>query len=160
MSKGSLQSNSAQLTEILTQNESLILDQWIKEMSSATRRSDLMKDSDLRSQCSRFLNLLQKGAASGGVDLEADAWRGIRDQLTEVSRTRAQQGFTPTETATFVLSVKRPLFEVLRKRYGSDEDMLASAVWTTTELIDSLGLYTAEMYLKTREEIIRRQQEE
>jgi rsbT co-antagonist protein RsbR len=160
MSKGSLNSQSGQLTEVLTQHEGIILDEWLKQMSNATRRSDLMADSELRSQCSRFLTLLHKGAASGGIDLEADAWRDLRDQLTEISRTRAQQGFTPTETATFVFSVKKPLFELLRKRLGSDAEALASALWSTTELVDSLGLYSAEMFLKTREEIIRRQQEE
>lgn len=160
MSTASSGSRCVELTEVLLQNEGLILDEWIKEMSGSTRRADLMKDSDLRGQCSQFLKLLHKGAASGTVDLEAGPWQGIREQLADVSRTRAQQGFTPTETATFVLSVKKPLFELLRKRFVSNVDALASALWSTTELIDSLALYTAEVYLKTREEVIRRQQEE
>ena len=78
----------------------------------------------------------------------------------QISRTRAQQGFTPTETATFVLSVKKPLFELLRKRCGSGAIRPGVGALVHHRLIDSLGLYTAEMYLKTREEIIRRQQEE
>ena len=158
MSRGLQNSNG--LTEVLSKHEAAILDEWIKQMSGATRRADLIKDVDLRAQCSRFLKLLRQGAESGNSDVQSPAWQAIRDQLAETSRTRAQQGFTPTETATFVLSVKKPLFTLLRDQMGNDAGALAAELWATTELIDSLGLYTTEMYLKTREEIIRRQQEE
>ena len=159
MSKGFEDPKTA-LIEVLAQHEASLLEEWIKQMSGATRRADLIKESDLRVQCVRFLKLLRQGAESGTSDLESSAWQPIREQLAEISRSRAQQGFTPTETATFVLSVKRPLFAELRDHVGADAGTLASELWATTELIDSLGLYTTEMFLKTREEIIRRQQEE
>ncbi len=129
-------------------------------MGGATRRADLMNDSELRKQCTTFLKLLRDGIESGSSDVQTSSWQPIRELLTEISRSRAQQGFSPTETATFVLSVKKPLFELLRDQIGDDANSLASELWSTTELIDSLGLFTAEMYLKTREEVIRRQQEE
>jgi rsbT co-antagonist protein RsbR len=158
MSKG-LQ-NSSGLAEVLAKYEAALLDGWIQQMSGATRRADLIKDSDLRAQCARVLKLLRQGAGSGSSDLQSSSWQPVREQLAEISRSRAQQGFTPTETATFVLSVKKPLFTLLRDQMGNDANALAAELWATTELIDSLGLYTAEMYLKTREEVIRRQQEE
>ena len=160
MNPGAQVPHSTHLMEVLSTNESSILEQWIKEMSGTTRRSDLIKDSELRTQCSQFLKLLRHGTESGSFQLDSPAWEGARQLLTEISRTRAQQGFTPTETAQFVLSVKKPLFSLLRGRAGSDANTLAADLWTTTELIDALGLYSAEMYLRTREEIIRRQQEE
>ena len=158
MSRGLQNSNG--LADVLVKHEATILDEWIKQMSGATRRADLIKDADLRTQCSRFIKLLRQGVESGNSDLQTSAWQPVRDQLAEVSRSRAQQGFTPTETATFVLSAKKPLFTLLRDQMGNDAGALAAELWTTTELIDSLGLFTTEMYLKTREEIIRRQQEE
>jgi rsbT co-antagonist protein RsbR len=160
MSKGLQNTSGVGLAEVLAKHETAVLDEWLKQMSSATRRADLMKDADLRVQCARFLKLLKQGIESGTIDLQSSSWQPLRDLLAELSRTRAQQGFTPTETATFVLSVKRPLFALLRDQTGGDAGALAAELWSTTELIDSLGLYTAEMYLKTREEIIRRQQEE
>ncbi len=158
MSRGLQNSNG--LADVLVKHEATILDEWIKQMSGATRRADLIKDADLGTQCSRFIKLLRQGVESGNSDLQTSAWQPVRDQLAEVSRSRAQQGFTPTETATFVLSAKKPLFTLLRDQMGNDAGALAAELWTTTELIDSLGLFTTEMYLKTREEIIRRQQEE
>jgi rsbT co-antagonist protein RsbR len=151
---------TSRLSEILVENGGSILDEWMKEMSGATRRSDLIRDVEFRAQCSKFLKLLQAGTASGSLDLQIPAWEPVRAMLAEVSRTRAQQGFTPTETATFVLSVKKPIFSRLRARLGSNVDELAAELWSCTELIDELGLFTTEIFLKTREEIIRRQQEE
>lgn len=158
MSKGLQNSNG--LIEVLAKQEATVLDDWIKQMSGATRRADLIKDVELRTQCSRFLKLLRQATESGNSDLQSSAWQPVRDQLAEISRSRAQQGFTPTETATFVLSVKKPLFTLLRDQMGNDVGALAAELWATSELVDSLGLYTTEMYLKTRQEIIRRQQEE
>jgi rsbT co-antagonist protein RsbR len=160
MSKGVQNPKAGALVTVLSKSESSVLTEWIKEMAGATRRTDLMNDSELRSQCSKFLKLLREGAESGSSDVQTASWQPLRELLTEISRSRAQQGFTPTETATFVLSVKKPLFELLRDHVGNDANSVAAELWSTSELIDSLGLFTAEMYLKTREEVIRRQQEE
>jgi rsbT co-antagonist protein RsbR len=160
MSKGLQNSKATGLNEVLVKHEASIFEEWIKEMSVATRRSDLMKDSDFRAQCARFLKLVRQGIESGNTDLQSTEWASVRQLLEEISRSRALQGFTPTETATFVLSIKKPLFVQLRDLAGTDASALAAELWTTTELIDALGLYTTEVFLKTREELIRRQQEE
>lgn len=160
MTEGIKDSKLNGLLTVLAHHESAVLEEWIKEMSGATRRSDLIKDAELRTQCAQFLKLLRQGAESGNTDTSSPAWQPTRDQLAEISRARAQRGFTPTETATFVLSVKEPVFGLIRSRFGADADALASQLWATTEVIDSLGLYTTEVFLKTREAIIRRQHEE
>lgn len=80
--------------------------------------------------------------------------------LEALSRSRAALGLTPSETASFVFSIKEPLFELLRQKLASDPKRLAHEMWTATLLIDKLGLYTVESYLKNREAIILRQQQE
>jgi len=84
----------------------------------------------------------------------------VRELLDDLSRARVAQGFTPSETALFVFSLKEPLFELLRREIGENPDDLARAIWTTTRLLDNLGLYTVEAFAKTREEVIVRQQQE
>jgi rsbT co-antagonist protein RsbR len=83
----------------------------------------------------------------------------VRELLTDLSPSRAGRGFTPTETATFVFSLKEPLFEALRGETG-DGDTLVATLWSATRLIDGLGLFTADAFLRSREEVIRRQQDE
>jgi rsbT co-antagonist protein RsbR len=80
--------------------------------------------------------------------------------LARVSRTRAAQGFSSSETATFVFSLKQPLFIRLRNELGADAQGFADEVWATTDLLDKLGLFTTETYVRSREEIIQRQQRE
>jgi rsbT co-antagonist protein RsbR len=80
--------------------------------------------------------------------------------LEDFSRARATQGFSPSDTAVFVFSLKEPLFQMLRREIGSNADQLASQIWDITRLLDRLGLYTIECYSRTREEVIGRQQQE
>jgi rsbT co-antagonist protein RsbR len=80
--------------------------------------------------------------------------------LEDISRSRASQGISSTETATFVFSFKEPLFELLRRSIQNDADRLARETWSATRLLDQLGLFTIECYQRTREELIGRQQEE
>jgi rsbT co-antagonist protein RsbR len=72
---------------------------------------------------------------------------------------RAQQGFSPSETATFVLSLKRPLFGILR-RASKDADSLADDMCTATRLLDQLALYTTDVFLRARQDLITRQQQD
>ena len=80
--------------------------------------------------------------------------------LSDLSRARAAQGFSPSETATFVFSLKQPLFDVLRQEHDGQAATLTDELWTASSALDRLGLYTTEVYQKGREEVILRQQEE
>jgi rsbT co-antagonist protein RsbR len=148
------------ISNVLARDEQIILNDWLKEMSTSTRRGDLMKDDELRTQCAALLKLVRQAAQSAGSNFKAPVWDPVREMLSEVSRTRAIQGFTPAETATFVFSVKRPLFNRIQEEYKGQADAMAAEIWAATELLDSMGLYTTEVFQKSREEVIRRQQEE
>ena len=90
------------------------------------------------------------------ADVTTSEWAAVREMLAGLSKLRAQQGFTPTETATFVFSLKQPLFERLRQEVDPEE--LAQEVWDANLLLDKLGLLTTEMFQKSREEVIHRQE--
>jgi rsbT co-antagonist protein RsbR len=154
-----LNHRSSTLGSIIAQHRDTIQSGWMRDMLGSTRRSDLMKESELQTQCNQFLTLLAQATAQGG-DLQTTAFQPLRDMLAEISRSRAIQGFTPRETATFVFSVKQPLFKAIRETLGNDASTMADQIWQASELIDGLGLYTTDAYLKAREETIRRQQEE
>jgi rsbT co-antagonist protein RsbR len=120
-----------------------------------------MKENELREQSREFLVLMQAATEGGSLtQIDGSNWAATRDFLNRASRTRAQQGFSPSETATFVFSLKQPLFNRLRSEFAQDAQGLADEVWLTTELLDRLGLFTAETHVKSREEIIQRQQRE
>ena len=151
---------SAGVAALVMKNEEAILAEWLREMSGSVRRSDLIKDSDLRAQGTQFLRLLKDGLETGNLSFQSSVWEKMREMLTELSRNRAALGFTPSETASFIFSIKRPLFTQARQANKSNADLMADQMWVITELLDSMGLYTTEVFQKSREEMIRRQQEE
>ena len=160
MSSRATHQNVTALATILSQNEPEILTEWVKNMSAATRRGDLIKEAELRQQCSQFLSLIRRALEVAGPNFQNSAWDGAREMLGDISRSRAQQGFSPAETAMFVFSVKQPVFTQIRQFCKSDAEALASETWAATELLDAMGLYTTGVYQKSREEVIKRQQEE
>jgi rsbT co-antagonist protein RsbR len=136
-----------------------LLRNWITDQLATLRRAQIA-ESDLRAQCTELLQIMRRALVGGApLDVEAQAWAPARDLLGRISVSRAQQGFSSTETATFVLSLKRPLFGVLRTA-SKDADALADDIWTATLLLDQLALYTTEVYLKARQELIARQQQD
>jgi rsbT co-antagonist protein RsbR len=130
-------------------------------MSASTRRGDLMNDQDVKNQANQLLKTVTNAVQDGSnFDSRSTNWKPVSELLDEVSRSRASQGFSPSETATFVLSLKSPVFSLIRDQYSKDAKMLGDLSWSATELIDSLGLYTTESYQKAREEVIMRQQQD
>ncbi len=150
------------IPDILASHEKDILNDWIeRQLQATTRRRDLMDERELREQCREFLAQLRAVVTGGGLeDVDGPAWGAVRELLDGVSRQRARLGFTPTETATFVFSLKEPLFARLTRELGNDAAAFAAEAWRATALLDGLGLYTTEIYQKGREEVIARQQQE
>jgi rsbT co-antagonist protein RsbR len=151
---------ATRLPELLRQHEAELLASWLQEQN-AFRQGGRLEDQELRTQCSEFLEHLRKAAQDNRLaEIDGPEWAEIRDLLGDLSRSRGQQGFSPSETATFVFSLKKPLFELLRKEFGRDAEALARESWLANELLDRLGLYTTEAYQKGREEVVQRQQQE
>ena len=154
-------SSGSRLTEIVKKHEPEIVAEWIKEQLAAVKSTDRMSEADLRADCERFLSLFKTTLqSSGGTDIMSAPWNATREMLGALSRSRAKAGYTPSETANFVLALKLPLFERLRGEIGRDAETLASEVWHTTIVLDRLALFTTEVYQTGREEVILRQQQD
>jgi rsbT co-antagonist protein RsbR len=148
------------LAALLSRHEQTLLDDWVRlQLAGAGRRDDPTVEREVREQSRRFLGALQRALASGSDDIRTDAWGDARAVLTEMSGRRARQGYTPSETATFVFSLKQPLFERLRAD-AKDPAALTEAVWSASTLLDRLGLFTTEVFQRDRESVIQRQQQE
>jgi rsbT co-antagonist protein RsbR len=153
---------AGRLAEIVKTQEAELVEDWMKaQMAAATLRLDLMPEAELRVQSRAVFAALRDALARGGAaDGSGPAWVPLLDLLGEISSSRVRQGFTPSETATFVLSLKQPLFSRLRRELDRDPEALADEMWALTALLDRLGLHTTEVFLKSREELIARQQQE
>ncbi|MHC1769511.1 MAG: STAS domain-containing protein [Verrucomicrobiia bacterium] len=152
----------SRIAEILRQHERALLTEWVREqLTPAATQALAIKEEELVRHCSDFLPVLRQALegeeyAAGSQD---SGWGAVREILSDISRSRSRLGFSPSETATFVFSLKRPVFARLREA-ASDPDGLAADIWAVTEILDGLGLFTAEVHQKSREEIILRQHQE
>jgi rsbT co-antagonist protein RsbR len=146
------------LGDLVRAHERELLSEWSALQRTSMRR-DLISEADLQHQSRDFLSALAGAVDEGGPDVDGPPWAPVKDVLGRLTTTRATQGFAPTETAQFVFSLKQPLFSMLRKSAG-DAQSLADLTWSATTMLDRLGLYTMEIYQKTRDEVIVRQQQE
>jgi rsbT co-antagonist protein RsbR len=148
------------IASMIQKNEQQILERWIaQQLSANTLRPDLMNERELREQSREFLQQFTLAAKRDSANIAGGDWKSVKDLLGNISRSRAVQGFTASETATFVFSLKQPLFELLRQEV-KDPEKLADEIWLMTMLLDGLGLYTTEIHQQGRESVIARQQEE
>jgi rsbT co-antagonist protein RsbR len=151
----------AAIPRILQTAQAELLDEWMHEQMTTVRTTSKLKEAELRTQSAEFLSLLQQATQGGTVtDVNGPAFGRVREMLGDLSRARGFQGFSPSETAMFVFSLKRPLFSRIRREFASDADGMGVVTWAATEMLDRLGLFTTEVYQKNREEVISRQQEE
>ena len=153
---------ASRLPAIIEQHQKEVLAEWLtNQMSSGAWRSGRIQESHLRDESQRFLGLFNKAIQAGvEFDTRSPEWGDVREFLTELSRSRAQQGFSPSQVATFVFSLKQALFKRATDSLKPEPEALASTLWDATIVLDALGLYTTEVYQQAREQLISRQQEE
>lgn len=151
---------ASRTAELIQKHEGEILQDWVQaQMIAVTARPDLMQKAELEDQSRAMLQSLKHALASGDTgDIKGSAWQGVRDSLATISQLRARQGFSPSETATFVFSIKEPIFARLQRDLAKDPAALAAETWLINVLIDKLALHTMELFQKGREDVIARQQ--
>jgi rsbT co-antagonist protein RsbR len=152
---------TATLAALVTDSEQQIMPEWLAlQKQSGVIQTGRITEAELSAQSREFLQLLRRGLTIGGTGVASNAYDAVRDFLANLSRSRAQQGFSPVETATFVFSLKHPIFSTLNRDKSIGPADLAKVTWAATLLLDELGLFTFEQYQKTREEVILRQHRE
>lgn len=145
--------------EIIRKNESSVLNGWLAELASSTRRSDLIGDVELKQQATELLHLFTN-ASETSSDSMSEAFLSTREYLKDIARSRMEQGFSAGDTALFVLSLKQPVFNALRDALKSDSTKLVTEIWTVGNLLDRLAVQTVGSAIEFRDQVIARQQQE
>jgi rsbT co-antagonist protein RsbR len=153
---------NSSLSAILRSSETSLLNAWLTEQKSTRNRLGI-SDTELQQQSREFLQLFQQAVTessdAAGSDIETNAYRGLRRFLEEITASRTQQGATPSETARFIFSFKKPMFGEIRVKIPDPVEQV-EALAGITALLDNLGLFVTEAHQKAREGVILRQQEE
>ncbi|HEX2941769.1 MAG TPA: STAS domain-containing protein, partial [Rhodopila sp.] len=150
------------LLSLIDSNRDRLLAEWIAcQRRDGTLGASRESQEQTLDQARRFLAEFRASQAFSNIDdLVVADWPGMQALLEEVSSARVMDGFSPSQTATFVFSLKEPLFSLLRAELDSHPAAVVAETLSASRLLDKLGLYTIEAYQKSREEVISRQQQE
>jgi rsbT co-antagonist protein RsbR len=149
------------ISEALGKRRADILSRWTNQLTSAIAGTakGRLSSTDVEHQAKQFLDLFHPAVQSNQLDdINGSEWLQVRAFLDDLSQRRVLAGFSSDETALFIFSLKRVLFDVLRDDSAGDAIQMADNVWQISLLLDKLGLHTVKSYQKSREELINRQQ--
>ncbi|WP_313348027.1 STAS domain-containing protein [Stenotrophomonas sp.] len=145
--------------DLIRGHQDTVVTQWAEQLAGQSQDGRLSAR-ELDTQVRGFWGLFQSALSTSGSGLTGPEWQEIQHFLEQLSRDRVLKGFNSAETASFLFSLKRPLFELFQQHLADDPKVLGDQLWAISELIDGLGLHSVKAYQKTREDVIQRQQEE
>lgn len=150
------------IQSLLTEHEGQIISEWLQEAAPASGRTTEATRRTMQTEALEILQALRQSLAAGADPqaFQTEAWKPLRQTLESLSRSRAAQGQSAGDTSVFMLAFKRPFFSVIQARVGSDPQAMMATVWMISKLVDQMAQWTVSTYQHTREEIIKRQQQD
>jgi rsbT co-antagonist protein RsbR len=147
--------------DLLPSKYAEIVDLWLKQqLKNEGLLSDLMSHDDLRRESESLLKaLLEAVRHDNFTDISGPQFDKVNEMLAGISLTRAANGFSPRETAFFVISMKEAFSAILEQNIADPRTLYEEFI-KVNKLVDSLALVTFETFIKGREEVILRQTSE
>ncbi len=151
----------AALHAFLSKEKDAILKGWLKDMhESDLVKGDTLGRERLDDQCAEFLMcFIEAYGADNGRDLGSSAWETVRELVMNLARSRAALGFSPSETAHFVFSLKKAMLERFERHFGREHEDVLRETARFYDVLQEMAVITFESYSRSREELIRRQAE-
>jgi rsbT co-antagonist protein RsbR len=148
--------------QLLDRHEEQILTEWLQEAGANSSRTTEAGRRAMRGEADEVLRALREALKAGSdpESFQAAGWTGTRQTLVSLSRSRAAQGQSAGDTSAFILALKRPLFGGIQRDLAGHADRQMATAWSVTTLVDRMAQWTVSTYQQTREDIIRRQQQD
>lgn len=148
------------VSKLMKSKQAEILEAWLAKcrLAAEDKTADTISEPEFRKQTADLLYLVTEAFESDNLeDLEKPEFKKLNTTLKMISSIRAEKGFTPIETASYIFSLKDALFQFLQKAFGDDPATLNKAVLKVNMTVDKMGLITFEAYSNVREAVIQRQ---
>ncbi|MGH3289132.1 MAG: STAS domain-containing protein, partial [Streptosporangiaceae bacterium] len=138
-----IDSSQGRMAAYLRDHQDKVIERWSELVAAGLRgRSSAV---EIRAELEDMYALVLR--TMGGADEHAAG--ELRASLDEMSRSRARNGFTPSETAVGVFALKDAVYEQI-----ADSADLVPEFLSFARMMDDLGLHTFETYAAAREQII------
>ncbi|MEV0425170.1 STAS domain-containing protein [Micromonospora sp. NPDC050495] len=146
---------SGRLARLLSEHTDRLTERWTEIVAASLRGR--LSQAELARQVRELHRSMIDAGRNGIADLADEHGGELRAVLAELSTNRARQGFSASETAISVFAVKDALLELMEE--NKDGDTLRDFV-AFSALIDQMGLFTFESFVRTREGLIADQAEQ
>jgi len=154
------------LASLLSERREQVLDAWMGAQDNKLEsRAGRTSEANVRAECTALLDALELAVAGDystdvkSVDVKSVEYSEVTQLVNAMSKDRARQGYSPTETAIAVFSLKDALLGVLEEVLADQPALLVTELKSMNALVDDLGLQTFEAYVAGREEVIVSQQQ-
>ena len=141
---------------LLDESQDDLVAAWTEQVTRLLRGR--LSHAELQRQTSELRKGFQQALTSGAQTLADEPAAELRAQLSELSASRARQGFSATETAVSVFGLKEAVFGHLDQR-GGEASALRDYVSFAT-FVDEAALFTFDSYVRAREGLIADQAEQ
>jgi rsbT co-antagonist protein RsbR len=143
------------LAAVLQTYRDEIVPKWVDVVARTARGRITV--AELESELGTVYDALVAGLRSGATEGTERSFAEARALIAELSRNRARQGFSPTETAASIFALKDQLLDAVR---ADDHADIATEFVAFSRLLDELAMHTFETYVEARNRIIAQQAEE
>jgi len=149
------------LASLLSGRREQVLDAWVRAQDRKLEsRAGRTSEANVRAECTALLDALELAVAGDySTDVKSVEYADVTQLVNAMSKDRARLGYSPTETAIAVFSLKDALLGVLEEACADRPELLVSEIKSMNALVDDLGLQTFEAYVAGREEVIVSQQQ-
>ena len=130
---------------------------WADEVVTSMRGR--LSQAELQRQTAELQRGFSAALNGGAKDLEAEAAAELRALLSDLSSTRARQGFSATETAVSVYALKDAVLKIMEFGEGVNGATLRDYM-AFSGFVDRAALFTFDSYARAREELIADQAEQ
>jgi len=147
------------IADLFNKDSDIILKLWMKQqLAAGSLRSDLISEEEMQKMSLDTLASINIAISAGNMDdFDTEAFDVVKTSLKKISERYAVLGFSPSETATFIFSLKEAVMDALQQKYKDDTDALFSGLKLTNKLVDSLALYCFECFGEVQKSLLAEQ---
>jgi rsbT co-antagonist protein RsbR len=141
---------------LLEENQDELVSAWTEQIAKSVRGR--LSHAELVRQTGELRRGFEAAVAGGAQKLGDGAADELRAQLSELSTTRARQGFSATETSVSVFALKDAMLAIFDK--SADGAARLREYVAFSSFVDEAALFTFESYVRVREGLIADQAEQ
>jgi rsbT co-antagonist protein RsbR len=140
--------NYQEISKLIAKHKADVITYWVDEVIAAVDSSRSIEEQD----CLQILTLITECLLVAAEDFEQSAqFTELEQALRSFSSFRALNNYSPSQTANYMLSLKKVIYQLLLNEYPDTSPRL---LIDFNDFIDRLAVLSFQFFSESREEVI------